>query len=129
MRKFLAQLGKKLYLKYGTQRESLDNLFLSHIGDRTEITHAEFQKLTEAEKQSIYIECHALVSNQTFQRVLQWEFEEQCIDTMRSAENEFQFLIGKMSVYAVETVRKRFQMYANKMNDNKPESFDKLSPL
>jgi len=127
--KFLAKLGKKLYLKHSTQRESLDALFREHVGDRSQMTHSEFEKLTPAAKQQIYIECSAFVNNPVFQQVLQWEFEEQAIDTMRSAENEFQFLVGKMSVYAVENVRKRFERYASKVDDTTPESFDRLSPL
>lgn len=127
--KFLAKLGKKLYLKHATQRESLDALFREHVGDRSQTTHAEFKKLTPAEKQRIFIECRAFVNNEVFQQVLQWEYEEQAIDTMRSAENEFQFLVGKMSVYAVENIRKRFKLYADGVDDTTPESFDRLSPL
>jgi len=127
--KFLAKLGEKLYLKHATQRESLDRLFRKHIGDRTETTHAEFKKLTDGEKQQIFIECQAMMNNPTFRRVFQWELEEQSIDTMRQAENEFQFLVGKMSVYAAENLLKRFKMYAGMTKDTKPEDFDNLSTL
>lgn len=129
MRKFLSRLGERLYLKYTSQKDSLDRLFRLHVGSRDELSHAEFQRLTDSEKQSIYLECHAIVNNPTFKRVMQWELEEQCIDTMRSAENEFQFLIGKMSVYSLENLMKRLKTYANRANSSQPESFDKLSPL
>lgn len=127
--KFLAKLGERLYLKHAAQRESLDRLFRKHIGERTETTHAEFKKLTDGEKQQIYIECEAFMNNPTFRRVMQWELEEQCIDTMRGAENEFQFLVGKMSVYATENLLKRFKLYAGMAKNDKPEDFDKLSPV
>lgn len=129
MKKFLAKLGESLYLKYTPQKDSLDRLFRTHIGERKEMTHAEFKKLSENEKQGIYLECRAFMNSPVIQRVFQWELEEQSIDTMRTASNEFQFLLGKMSVYSLENIRKRFELYSRGVNDTKPESFDRLSPL
>lgn len=129
LKQFLARLGERLYLKYTPQKDSLDRLFRLHIGERKEMTHAEFKRLSDGEKQSIYLECKAFMNNPVIQRVFQWELEEQSIDTMREAANEFQFLLGKMSVYSLENIRKRFELYARNVNDSKPESFDNLSPL
>lgn len=129
LKKYLANLGERLYLKYAEPRHSLDVLYKKHIGERTEMTHTQFEKLTDIEKQSHYIECNALMRNPAFLRTMQWEIEEQSMDTMKSAANEFQFLIGKMSVYAATNIKNRFKLYSDRMSKSTNEEFDNLSPL